>query len=97
MALDAKRMITLLFLTAYLAGGIAAGVLYFCCVWWNARQLAAGGRAVVTILLMLGRLTLLGGVLTLASRAGAMPLLLMAPGVLLGRFLVMRGLRIAAP
>jgi hypothetical protein len=46
---------------------------------------------------MLGRIAVLGCLLTLAARQGAMPLMLMALGVFAARIAVMRGLRTAAP
>ena len=73
------------------------GVLYFRGLWWNARRFAAGGRATTTIALMIGRFVLLGGLLTLASLEGALPLLVMALGVLIARSVVMRRVREAAP
>jgi hypothetical protein len=45
---------------------------------------------------MIGRLVLMGGVLTLASLEGALPLLIMALGVLVARFAVMNRVRRAA-
>jgi hypothetical protein len=48
-----------------------------------------------TIALMVGRFALLGGLLTMASLEGALPLLAMALGVLVARFVVMR--RVAVP
>jgi len=80
----------------YLAAGGLAGTFYFLAVWWNARLFAERGGTALTILLMLGRIVILGGVLTIAARQGAMPLLLMALGVFIARFAVMRGLREAA-
>lgn len=88
---------TLLALGAYLVAGILAGILYFTCLWWNARLLAERGRTWMTILLVPGRVVILGGVLTLAAHEGALPLLLMSLGVCIARFAVMRGLRAAAP
>jgi hypothetical protein len=99
--MDAKRMkleaLTPFVLAAYLAAGVFAGALYFLCVWWNAHLFATGSRAGLTILLILGRLAVLGCALAAAAHAGAMPLLLMALGVFLARFAVMRGLRATAP
>ena len=46
---------------------------------------------------MIGRFALLGGLLTLASLEGALPLLAMALGVFIARFAVMRRIREAAP
>ena len=81
----------------YGTSGIVAGSLYFVCLWWNARLFAERGGNWLTVLLLLGRILVLGCVLTLAARRGAMPLLLMALGVFIARFAVMRGLRAAAP
>lgn len=81
---------------AYLTAGLVAGILYFGCLWWNARLFAERGRTRLSMLLMLGRIVILGGMLTLAAQKGAMPLLLMALGVIIARFAVMRGLRAAA-
>jgi F1F0 ATPase subunit 2 len=96
--MDAERMsIDGLSLASYATAGIVAGTLYFVCVWWNARMLAAGGGTWITILTLLGRILVLGCVLTLAARQGAAPLLAMALGVFIARFAVMRRLRAAAP
>jgi F1F0 ATPase subunit 2 len=91
--MDAERMT----LVVYGMPGIAAGTLYFLSVWWNARLFASRGGAGLTMLLLLGRIAVLGCLLTLAARQGAMPLLAMALGVFVARFGVMRGLRAAAP
>ncbi len=79
-------------LAAYFAGGILLGLIYFRGLWWNARLFTADGHARTAILLMVGRVALLGGLLTLASLEGAGPLLVMALGVLIARFIVMRRL-----
>jgi F1F0 ATPase subunit 2 len=98
MALDAERMsIDELTLALYGIAGIVAGTLYFLCVWWNARLLARRGGAWITILALLGRISVLGCVLTIAARQGAAPLLAMALGFFIARFAVIRGLRAAAP
>jgi F1F0 ATPase subunit 2 len=102
--MDEKRMILssfaalpawvmLLGLPACLATGIALGLLYFHGLWHNARRFAGGGRVTTTIALMVGRVALLGGLLTLASLAGALPLLVMTLGVLIARAIVMRRVR----
>lgn len=80
----------------YGASGIVAGTLYFVGLWWNARLFARGGGW-LSILMLLGRVAALACALTLAARQGAMPLLVMALGVFIARFAVMRGLRAAAP
>ncbi len=46
---------------------------------------------------MIGRFALLGGMLYLASLAGALPLLAVAGGILLARALVLRRVRATAP
>jgi F1F0 ATPase subunit 2 len=104
MEMDAERMnipafngLLLAGLGAYLAAGILAGMLYFRALWWNARRLAEGGRAATTIVLMIARFVLLGFLLTLASLRGPMPLLAMALGVFMARFVATRRLREAAP
>jgi F1F0 ATPase subunit 2 len=108
MEMDAKRMTSLYFnslptwamllsLIAHLVAGILFGVIYFRSLWWNARQFTGGGRLATTIAVMIGRFVLLGGLLTLASLEGALPLLVMALGVLIARSVVMRGIREVAP
>ena len=84
-------------LALYGTSGVVAGSLYFVCLWWNARLFSERGRFWAAVLLLPGRLLLLGSALTLAARQGAMPLLLMALGVFIARFAVMRGLRATAP
>jgi F1F0 ATPase subunit 2 len=88
---------TLLSLAAHLAAGIMVGVLYFRSLWWNARRVTAGNRMSTTIAVMIGRFVILGTVLTLASLEGALPLLLMALGIVIARFLVMRRIREITP
>jgi len=87
----------LLGLGADLAIGIVLGVLYFRTLWWNARRIVLGGRAITNVALMIGRIMLLGGLLILASLQGALPLLVMALGILIGRSVVMRRVRRSAP
>ena len=85
-------------LAAHLAAGIGLGLLYFGSLWRGVRRFAAGGRVgPAAIALMLGRFAVLGAVLLLASREGALPLLLLALGVLIARPLVARRVRAAAP
>ena len=108
LAMDEKRMSfasfddlptwsVLLGLCAHFAAGVMLGVLYFGTLWWNVRLFALTGRATTTAALMIGRFVLLGGLLTLASLEGALPLLVMAFGVLIGRAVVMRRLWQVAP
>jgi F1F0 ATPase subunit 2 len=106
--MDEGRMISLWFdglpgwtmllsLAVHLAAGIAVGYIYFRSLWWNVRRFADGGGAARTIALQIGRFAVLGSLLTLASQEGALPLLVMALGVLIARAAVMRTLREAAP
>jgi F1F0 ATPase subunit 2 len=74
----------------YLAVGILAGVLYFKCLAWTVHLFTEGGSAAKAIFLMIGRIAVLGGVLALASWQGALPLLMMALGVFIARFVVIR-------
>lgn len=84
-------------LSAHLIAGILLGLAYFGGLWWNARLFTAGGHARTAILLMAGRIALLGGLLTLASLEGAGPLLFTALGVLIARAVFMRRLPAAGP
>jgi F1F0 ATPase subunit 2 len=99
--MDEKRMSFLSFdslpigampigIAAHLVAGGGIGMLYFRGLWWNASLLSQGGRTAAAIMLLVGRFALLGGVLTLASLEGALPLLMTALGVLIGRSAVMR-------
>jgi len=82
---------------AHLTAGIVLGFFYFRSLWWNTRRFTGGRRVTTTIALMIGRYALLGGLLTLASLEGALPLLMMALGVLIARSVVVRRVREAAP
>ncbi len=82
-----------LIMGAHFVAGLLVGVAYFRALWWNAQLFAAGGRVSASIAVMAGRFALLGGVLVLAGREGALPLLLLALGVLTARFAVMRHVR----
>jgi F1F0 ATPase subunit 2 len=99
--MDEKRMSflpfdappVLLSLGVHLAGGLMLGLLYFGTLWWNTRLLSLTGHAKVAAALMIGRFLALGGLLSLASLEGALPLLGMALGVLFGRAVIMHRLR----
>ncbi len=80
-------------LAAHLAGGLGLGVLYFGSLWWNARMLAGSGRLGTVMAFTVARFTLLGGILTLVSLEGAMPLLMTMLGVLVARSAVLRRAR----
>jgi F1F0 ATPase subunit 2 len=87
----------LLDLAIHLCAGIALGVLYFRGLWRNVKRLTGAGRLSTTIALMIGRFAAIGGLLALASLEGALPLLVMALGLLIGRSIVMRNLREVTP
>ncbi len=74
----------------YPAAGFCAGVAYFHAVWRSAR-LFTQGDGMAAAGLTLARISLLGGLLALAARQGALPLLLMALGVVAARPVVLRG------
>jgi len=106
--MDAKRMSLIQFdhlpawvgagmLSAHLVAGILLGALYFRGLWWNARMFSSGDHAILSIAVMIGRFVMLGGLLALASAEGALPLLVMAGGILIARFGVMRRLSEATP
>jgi F1F0 ATPase subunit 2 len=106
--MDGKRMSFLSFdglpvgtmpigIAAHLIAGGGIGILYFRGLWWNASLLSQGGRTGVAITLLVGRFAVLGGMLTLASIEGALPLLVTALGVLIGRSAVMRSVGKVAP
>jgi F1F0 ATPase subunit 2 len=108
MEMDGERMTSLYFnalptwammlsLAAHLAGGIMLGAVYFRSLWWNARRFTEGGRVATTIAAMIGRFVLLGLLLTLASLEGALPLLVIALGILIARSVVMRSIREITP
>jgi F1F0 ATPase subunit 2 len=92
---DLPAWAMLLRLSAHLAAGFILGALYFRTLWWNTQRFIQGGRATTTIALMIGRFVLLGGVLALASLEGALPLLVMALGILIARSMVVRRVRVA--
>jgi F1F0 ATPase subunit 2 len=80
----------LLDLAIHLGAGTGLGLLYFRGLWWSVRQLTGDGRLVTTLALMTGRFAVLGGLVTLTSLEGALPLLATALGILFGRAIVMR-------
>jgi F1F0 ATPase subunit 2 len=67
--------------------GIAAGLLHFLLLRWNTRLFITAG-ALRAIGVQALRLAALAGVLVLAARLGAMPLLLTALGVMIARQIV---------
>jgi F1F0 ATPase subunit 2 len=108
MEMDGERMTSLSFnslpswamwlsLIAHFVAGIILGLLYFRSLWWNAHRFTGGGPLATTIAVMIGRFVLLGGLLTLASLEGALPLLVMALGILIARSVVIRRIREIAP
>jgi hypothetical protein len=73
--------------------GILLGLAYFRAVRLSAELFARGRRVALAITLTLGRLLLLGGLLVLIVRQGALPLLAFALGFLVARALAMRRVR----
>jgi F1F0 ATPase subunit 2 len=76
----------------FLLAGILAGLLHFHLLRWNTGLFLTGGarRAIAAQAL---RLAVLTGVLVIAARFGALPLLLAALGVMIARQVVVRGAR----
>ena len=91
--LDLPEPAIALLLLANFLGGMGLGWAYFRLVWRSARQFAEAGGLPKLLLASLGRLVLLGSVLMLASRQGALPVLLVAAGLVLARFLALRRAR----
>lgn len=79
-----------------LAGGVVLGILYFGSLWSNVRRFIGGSGVVRTIALMILRLIVLSGALTLASLAGPLHLLVMTLGVFIGRSFIIHRTRGAA-
>jgi len=76
---------------AWLCGGALIGGLYFLTLHWNVRMLAFGRRPLLAMALQLGRFGVLAGALAIiASRFGALPLLLVAAGILGARIAAVR-------
>lgn len=84
-------------LVTHLGTGMVLGILYFRGLWWSIRRFFDGGNLVATIALMIGRFVLLGSLMALASLEGALPLLVMALGVLAARAAVIRRVREVTP
>jgi F1F0 ATPase subunit 2 len=94
---DAPSVWEIISLAAQFVVGIALGILHFRSLWWNVRRFIDGSSLLTTIALIIGRFVLLGALMTLASLEGALPLLMLALGVLVARSAVMRRVREAAP
>lgn len=75
---------------AWLALGISLGGLYFHMLGRSVDLLVSGTSTLKAVLFTLGRFGLAGAGLAIASFQGAVPLLLVALGLLIGRQLVMR-------
>jgi F1F0 ATPase subunit 2 len=74
----------------FLAVGLLVGALHHLTLWWNVRLLTAQGPALKAIAVQIARLALIAGVLIVAVRFGAMPLLMTALGILISRFAAIR-------
>ena len=68
---------------AWLGGGALIGAFYFLTLRWNVKMLVLGRAWLFATTLQLGRFALLAGMLAvIASRFGALPLVLAAAGIL---------------
>jgi uncharacterized membrane protein (UPF0136 family) len=74
----------------FIALGLLAGTLHFALLRWNTSLYAGPGRIGLGAALQVVRIGVLAGLLVVAARQGALPLLLMALGVLVARPVVMR-------
>jgi uncharacterized membrane protein (UPF0136 family) len=74
----------------FIALGLLAGTLHFTLLRWNTSLYARPGRIGLGAALQVVRIGVLAGLLAMAARQGALPLLLMALGVLVARPVVMR-------
>jgi hypothetical protein len=74
----------------FIALGLLAGTLHFSLLRWNTSLYARPDRIGVGAALQVVRIGVLAGLLVVAARQGALPLLLMALGVLVARPVVMR-------
>ncbi|HEY1411505.1 MAG TPA: ATP synthase subunit I [Rhodopila sp.] len=74
----------------FIALGLLAGTLHFALLRWNTSLYARPGRISVGAALQVARIGVLAGLLVVVARQGALPLLLMALGVLAARPVVMR-------
>ncbi len=79
---------------AFLVLGLAAGMLYFASLWWTSQRLARSGLTPGSAAMICCRMAVVGAALFLASRHGALALLMMALGIFAGRAVVMRRARI---
>jgi len=84
-------------LAAHLVAGAGVGVLFFRGLWWNARLIVDRGPVSTSVALIVGRLLLIGALLTLAALEGAAPLLVTALGVVVGRSFVMSAIMKVKP
>ena len=83
-------------LLLYLGSGIVLGLLYFRALLWNAESFASDGASLPGVALLVGRFGMLGFLLLLAALQGALPLLVSTLGLLIGRALLMRRVRLTA-
>ncbi|MGO4916145.1 N-ATPase subunit AtpR [Pseudogemmobacter sp. W21_MBD1_M6] len=96
MEMDERIMITAdtlrlaAFLVASLTGGVLLGLVYFAAVRRTADLIVAGRQTLLALGLVLGRMALLGAVFFWALHFGALALIAVAAGVLVGRAVVLR-------
>gem|GEM_PF-910977 len=79
-----------LLLAAHLAAGVLAGMLYFRHLRQTTDKFAVGSGLAGIVWMAACRFIALGGILFLAAQEGALPLLFIAAGVMLGRFVMLR-------
>lgn len=77
--------------TPWLLLGLAGGTAHFALLLWNTRLYVADSGVLPTLTLQMLRMVLTALILLFGAWHGAVPLLLCAVGIMLGRSLVLNG------
>lgn len=80
--------------TGWATFGIGLGIIYFRLVRYSVDQLLSPtrGAVVMGVALTLGRMAVMGAAFVAAALQGAMPLILLSVGFMIGRFATIRAL-----
>jgi F1F0 ATPase subunit 2 len=86
-----QLILLVLSVTTWLAAGALIGAFHFLTLRWNVRMFAVGQSLLLALVTQLVRFALIAGVLAIiASRFGALPLLVATAGILATRTAVVR-------
>ena len=86
-----QLILLVLSVSAWLAAGALIGTFHFLTLRWNVRMFAVGQSLSLALVTQLVRFALIAGVLAIiASRFGALPLLVATAGILATRAAVVR-------